>query len=903
LTLAQANVIPSVFGQLLGPLAAVAGKLRARRSGVPAPATTRQFAALAGCAGELRPGTLTLLLSAPGHGKTSLLRALAGLFPAAALGGPGVSYNGLSPAQLAEQGVNLRTLAYYVDQDDSHLAFLTVRETLAFAAATATVAPEVMGHQLLVAAAAQRVDRVIRLLHLENAEGTIIGNASVRGVSGGEKKRVSIGEALVTNARLLCLDEISTGLDASVTYDVCASIAAWVHETRGTVICSLQQPTPEVFSLFDEVLLLREGHTVYHGSREGLPGYVSGLGFRVTGDLADYLIEMLTSPSAVLARQPGGTPPGAPRGTNALVAAWAKEKGAAAEKAAGPPQGLALESPFAKRQYGAANPRSLGEMLCALVMRQFKLSARNRIVLFIRVFASCLNSMILGLVWLKLGTAQEGAKLGMFVFSLAQISFTNYSEIAFVTDSKHVAYKQARMSLYPAWGYTLAQSIVHLPIAAIETACFSIILYFMTDLAVDGGRWAFFYFVCVLMDVAIASLFRLIAYALPTPEAAQSALGPFIALQLVFAGFLIVPARMGTDGWLVWLYYLSTFAYGARSLAHNEFFSNKYNIFLANQTVANALSLTGLGTYIKEPGARVGVYYFSADLCAQHPALACGSETFGVQAMRGLGISPIRAWKWGGVGFLAGWTVLMNLRAALLVTKLAKDDRGRSVGSSYTLDPVDGDEAAPSAVAVTAAPAAASSTLPFTAVSVAWRDLSYTVQTPSGEKQLLHGVSGVAAPGRLLSLMGASGAGKTTLLDVIACRKTAGTISGDLYMAGSSVERAAFARNTAYCEQLDVHTALATVSESLHFSAALRLPASVPAATRREFVAEVVELLELQQLSGRLVGEPGTADSLSPSQRKVLTIAVELVSNSPILFLDEPTARASRSRRHTFLQL
>ena len=151
--------------------------------------------------------------------------------------------------------------------------------------------------------------------------------------------------------------------------------------------------------------------------------------------------------------------------------------------------------------------------------------------------------------------------------------------------------------------------------------------------------------------------------------------------------------------------------------------------------------------------------------------------------------------------------------------------------------------------------------------------------------------------------MGASGAGKTTLLDVIACRKTAGTISGDLYMAGSSVERAAFARNTAYCEQLDVHTALATVSESLHFSAALRLPASVPAATRREFVAEVVELLELQQLSGRLVGEPGTADSLSPSQRKVLTIAVELVSNSPILFLDEPTARASRSRRHTFLQL
>jgi hypothetical protein len=360
----------------------------------------------------------------------------------------------------------------------------------------------------------------------------------------------------VSNVRLLCLDEISTGLDASVTYDVCASIAAWATCMRGTVICSLQQPTPEVFSLFDDVLLLREGRTVYHAPRALLSGYVAGLGFRVSGDVADFVIELLSSPSSVLARQPGGIPPGAPRGSVALADAWAKHKAAAAggadsvDDAQPPPAaaGVALESPFALRQYGAANPRARGEMLRVLVARQVKLSARNRIVLCIRVIASSLNSMILGLVWLKLGTNQGSAKLGMFVFSLAQISFTNYSEVAFVTDSKHVAYKQARMALYPAWGYTLAQTLVHMPIAALETAFFSIILYFMTDLAVEGSRWAFFYFICVLMDVAIASLFRLIAYALPTPEAAQSALGPFIALQLVFAGFLIVPRRAWPSG-------------------------------------------------------------------------------------------------------------------------------------------------------------------------------------------------------------------------------------------------------------------------------------------------------------------------------------------------------------------
>ena len=73
-----------------------------------------------------------------------------------------------------------------------------------------------------------------------------MGNDLVRGVSGGEKKRVTVAEALVSNARLFCMDEISTGLDASVTYDICASIATWAHEMRGTVVIALLQPTPEV---------------------------------------------------------------------------------------------------------------------------------------------------------------------------------------------------------------------------------------------------------------------------------------------------------------------------------------------------------------------------------------------------------------------------------------------------------------------------------------------------------------------------------------------------------------------------------------------------------------------------------------------------------------------------------
>lgn len=128
---------------------------------------------------------------------------------------------------------------------------------------------------------------------------------------------------------------------------------------------------------------------------------------------------------------------------------------------------------------------------------------------------------------------------------------------------------------------------------------------------------------------------------------------------------------------------------------------------------------------------------------------------------------------------------------------------------------------------------------------------------------------------------------KTTLLDVLAGRKNSGVMKGSITLNGHPKEPLSFARLTAYVEQQDIHSSFATVRESLEFSAALRLPSSVPAATRRAFVSEVLDLLELRPIADRKVGDVGAADGLSPGQRKILTIAVELCANAPILFLDE----------------
>lgn len=524
----------------------------------------RTLPILTGCKGVLKPGTTTLLLAPPGHGKTSFLRALCGRVPAANVSGS-ISYSGADQKELKAKGVFLQLLANYVDQLDTHLPFLTVRETAAFACANSTVEPAIMAHPLLEAAAGERVERVLELLKLQNCANTLVGNELVRGISGGEKKRVTIAEALVSNARLLCLDEISTGLDASVTYDICASIRAWAQEMRGTVIVALLQPTPEVYNQFDDVLLMREGAVVYHGPREALPGYLSGLGFTPprdvdaeSADMADWLVDLLASPTVVLrkaaaAKSAASSPDLAvledfgtsPRTTAALVEAWTGSA-LCAERSSAPATAKPLEltSAFAKQQYGRPYPRSAMRHFEALMGRQVKITLRNKPFVIARIMSSCVMSLIFGSMWFKLSMSEGLQKYGMLLFALLQIAFANLAELPFAVEYKLVACKQIRAGLYPASGYTWACTMTILPIAVVETAVFSAILYNMVGLANDGGRWAFFYLILLMVNVGFGSMYRGIAYIFPSYEAAQTAPGPFIAMQVIFAGFLIPPKHM-----------------------------------------------------------------------------------------------------------------------------------------------------------------------------------------------------------------------------------------------------------------------------------------------------------------------------------------------------------------------
>ena len=175
--------------------------------------------------------------------------------------------------------------------------------------------------------------------------------------------------------------------------------------------------------------------------------------------------------------------------------------------------------------------------------------------------------------------------------------------------------------------------------------------------------------------------------------------------------------------------------------------------------------------------------------------------------------------------------------------------------------------------------------------TITFKDVNYVV-TASTSKDKLHLLKGITAyfeKGKMTALMGSSGAGKTTLMDVLSLRKASGDVSGEIRINGFAQNADSFRRMSGYVEQFDTQSPQLTVRETVEFSAKMRLAEEIPMPTKQKFVDHVLEMLELDSISGFLVGSD-SAGGLSFEQKKRLSIAVELASNPSVIFLDEPTS-------------
>eukprot|EP00347_Sterkiella_histriomuscorum_P011999 403370276 len=241
------------------------------------------------CSGYAAPGEILAIMGPSGSGKTSLLNILS-------------QRSNLSQACLVE-GVlqaNKRDLkksdfgkfGAFVQQDDVLLITFTPRQLLTFAAQMRTNLDKDM--------ITKRVDNIIKRLRLHSCQNTYVGGLLMKGLSGGEKKRTSIGYELITNPNLLILDEPTSGLDSSTALQIIKLVKQ--EAKRGmTVICTIHQPSSEIYNLFNRVLVLSDGQSIFNGEARSIKQYFEGFGvhFPRFTNPADFLIRMAIDPTLI----------------------------------------------------------------------------------------------------------------------------------------------------------------------------------------------------------------------------------------------------------------------------------------------------------------------------------------------------------------------------------------------------------------------------------------------------------------------------------------------------------------------------------------------------------------------------------------------------------------------------
>ncbi|CEG47929.1 atp-binding cassette superfamily [Plasmopara halstedii] len=806
------------------------------------PMTTKH--ALHPMSGIIKPGSMTLILANPGAGKSTFLKALAGKLQdnkETEIGGE-ILYSGLRGDE-----IDLVKLVGLVDQMDNHIPTLTVRETFKFADMCVNGRPEDQPEEMRDIAAL-RTELFLQILGLENCADTVVGDALLRGVSGGERKRVTVGEVLVGGQSLFLCDEISTGLDSAATFDIVKSMRTWCKTLGGSVIVALLQPTPEVVEMFDDILMINEGHMVYHGPRTEILDYFNSLGFvcppRV--DPADFLIEVTSGRGH---RYSNGTVPRKElpvtsedfnqhfcqssiyhKTHEAISKGFNEHQFESAEDFKKAKSVANLARSKEKSEFGLAFvPSTL-----LLLNRQKLIWLRDPPLLWGKVIEAVIVGLVLGMIYFNVSSEFY---LRMIFFSIALFQRQAWQQITISFQLRKVFYKQRPRNFFRTTSYAIAESVVQIPVNLVVSFILGTFFYFMSGLTRTFEKYIVFFIVLVAFQHAISAYMTMLSALSPSITVGQALAAISVSFFLLFSGNIIL-ADLIPDYW-IWMYWFSPVSWALRSNMLSEFSSDRYTP-VESRTLLDNFSIKEGTEYIWFGIIVLIAYYFL------------------FTTLNGLALHFIRYEKYKGV--------------SVKPLTDTQDEEENVYIEVNTPGAVEGSKSGKGG-------------LPFTPSNLCIKDLEYFVTLPSGEeKQLLCGITAHFEPGRMVALMGATGAGKTTLMDVIAGRKTGGRIVGDIIVNGEPKNPANFSRITAYCEQMDIHSEAATIYEALVFSANLRLPPTFTSEQRLNLVHETMDLLELTSISGAMVG------SLSVEQKKRVTIGVEVVANPSILFLDEPTS-------------
>ncbi|KAL4961889.1 putative ABC multidrug transporter [Aspergillus stella-maris] len=860
----------------------------------PEPQSGRQL--IRDATGVVRSGEIMLVLGRPGAGCSTFLRTIAG-HHSSFLGVTGsIDYSGLS---LEDVKKHYRGQVAYVPEDDVHFPTLNVRQTLEFALQSKT--PK--RHHDKIPRYLEIYGRVFGMSHTMD---TLVGNEFIRGVSGGERKRISIIESLATDSSVMCWDNSTRGLDASSALDYARSLRIMTDTCGKATLMTLYQASDAIYDLVDKVLLIDEGRTLYQGPAHEAKSYFQDLGYEC-GEMqtvSDFLTS-ITVPERRRFRP--GWEYRAPKGPIELERAF--RESSASKKIQEEVDryddpgfgGKSRVESHTDTDYGSLEDFkkafqtdksrfvSSSSPYTISLFRQVVLSAKRQIwqikghlsPLYIKIISCVIYGLLVGSMFYDQPQTTDGmySRGGVIFYSSILLAWLQMSELEEAMQGRDILTRQKKFAFVRPSAVCLARVIADIFVAALLTFLYLIVVYFLSGLKADAGAFFIDFLFIYMCTISLTAQFRFFAAASSNFEVALRYTGFLVLLCIVFGGYVLSVDKMMADvPWVGWIAYITPALYTYESMMAAEFHNTNFTCSpgsvipsgpdytdIAYQTCGYAGSQ--IGTTIVNGDDYLAVkygFYFShvwrnfGILCLFTVAFVAGTCL----------LSEIMEWEPDSAGPIQYKKFRLQPRT---ITR-ANDEEG---------SPVQVDKSAPAPLGLEHQ---SSHALTATKSSFTWDNLELFVQVGKEERKLLNGVSGYCKPGTLTALVGASGAGKSTLLTALTQRQSSGKLTGTMFVDGKPIDTS-FKSKTGYCEQMDIHDESSTIREAFEFSALLRQDSSVPDQEKLAYAKTVLATLDLLDLQNAIIG------SLDIEKKKRVTIGVELCAKPEmLLFLDEPTS-------------
>ncbi|KAL7471875.1 hypothetical protein ACHAXS_012182 [Conticribra weissflogii] len=840
--------------------------------------------------GYVKSGETLLVLGKSGSGKSTLLRTLCSrLNDTDELYGT-VSLNGIP---LPKSNQSWRRMCAYVSADDgTHSPVLTVGETFEFAA-QCTAGDNVTQQDI-----DDRVNFVLDGLGLSHVKDTVVGDENLRGVSGGQKRRVTVGEMLMsTTSKVLCLDNITDGLASTDSLSLIDQISKACKERRIAAIITLLQPSDEIISLFDKLLVLSsEGQPSYFGpvNRVQLRDIFIGDGeneeFVDSGSIADLVMNQPMSAKSVA--NPNSKEDRAVtrfRKSN-LNKMLIYELGMI--QASAPSiwdRQSALNEFLSKEKYSSSYYRQA----CIIAVRRRKLIFRNSMT-YARVIIAMIFGMIVGSLFSSLHLDTIGALGRSGYIFLSAFLVLMLSAAVTIPDGfrqRITLFKHRNAEFYSGKVAYIVQVLLDLPLSIIEATLISSISYFWVGMT--PGAIHYFYFLGALIGLeCVGQAFARVLIAFSrTQVSANVASSLLILLFATVGGFM--PAFKEITPALRWLSWITPVSYAFEGMMINQFDGTTFfGLVIVDEngtsnvgTVDGTKYLKGMSIPRKQWGTNTQIKLFDVFMLF---IFAMILDAIGVYFCE-----VTRSWYYN------------QIRRPKAVVKKSDyyDSSSSRIGNSM-LQHGDAEAQVPGDCG-------------FQPNSLSVKDLTYSVnigkakscwkprrftfpsiigpllakiagkeikspeameeeeeETPSNELKLLNNVTARFKRGHMTALMGQSGAGKTTLLDVIAGYKTGGDIQGNIFIDGHNFTDSMKKALNGYAEQQDILNPYMSVLETIEFTANCRLPHDVD---KHAVVNQVIELMGLKEYSNMIIGREKEGEGLPKHARKRVTIANQLV--------------------------